>query len=210
MRTIIFILLLSLLAIAQQVNYTWGLKTSGLDWSGAGITRIDTTTGTTNDIVIDLNDFYWMDVYPVETNATADFGSGGDSTFAAALYANSTRYYVGTFFTNFDNVGSASPTTDSVLFTVKAYPGVYSTASKAVSGVKYGVAVTLQTIREAGDYFAANSVYIHASLAKSFPPEVIKLEIAPIGVSDADDSTNVNWRFAYPALYQVHKERKSD
>ncbi len=203
MRTIILILLLSLLAITQQVNYTWGKKTSGLDWSGAGIALMDTTSGTTNDIVIDLNDFYFTDPNPL---AVADSGAGS----APLVSNNSDRLYLGTFYTNFDNVGAASPTTDSVLFTIKAYPGVYSTASKAVSGIKYGVAVTLETIRKAGDYYSANNVYIHATLSKSFPPETIKLEIAPIGVKEADDSTNVHWRFAYPAIHQQQKEHKVD
>lgn len=209
MRRYLFILFLSIGLYAQQINYTWGVKTpSGDDWAGNAITYIDTTTGTTNDFVFDLNDFYWLDAFPVETNATGDFGSGGDSTLAAALYSNSTRFFVGTFYGQFDNQGTGSPTTDSVLFTIKAYPGVYSGASKAISGIKYGTAVTLQTIRVVNDYFSANNVYIHSSLGKSMPPEVIKIEVAPIGTSDADDSTAFSWKFAYPAIYQQQKEHK--
>jgi hypothetical protein len=182
MQKIILLLLLFLtvLAGAQQINYTYGLQTpSAAAWNGNGIVYIDTTTGTTNDIIVDLNDFYWLDPFPT----VISFDSAGSAT----LYSNSTRYYLGTFYCMFDNQGSVSPTTDSVLFTIKSYPGVYHSASQPISGIKWGTAVTLQTIKEVNDYMSVNNVD-----------------------SDADDSTGVYWRFAYPAIYQTAKERKSD
>ena len=98
----IFLLLLTFGLSAQQINYTYGKQTpSGVNWPGNGIVYIDTTSGTTNNIIVDLNDYYFLDWYPLETNATGDFGVGGDSTLAAALYGNSTRFYCGTFYCYF-------------------------------------------------------------------------------------------------------------
>lgn len=196
----IFVLLLALAVplMAQQVNYTYGVNLAGADYGGAGLVYIDTTTGTTNNIYVDINDFYWIDVNPLRTNDTT-----------GAVLLNSDRSVFGTFYCNFDNQG-ADPTADSVLFTIKVYPGVYSTASKSLAMAKWGTAVTLETIEAIGDQFTVNNVYLHATKYKHFPPEVLKFEIAPIGRADADDSTAVHWRYAYPALLQVHKERKHD
>ena len=208
----LFILLLAFGLQAQQLNHTQGVQTpSGAAWDGSGLgAYIDTTAGTTNNIIVDLNDFFLQDIFPTVTNTTGDISVSGDSVYAAALYSNSTRLFLGTFYTFFDNVGTKSPTTDTLLYTIKVYPGVYSTASKSISGVKWGTAVTLQTMTAIrGDYLAVNNVYIHASAVKPLPPEVIKLEIAPASKNTAkDDSTLVHWDYVYPAIHQVYKERK--
>jgi hypothetical protein len=197
-KYLVTFLLLFAFAQAQQINYTFGKQTpSGANWSGAGITYLDTTTGTTNNIIVDLNDFYPFDSQPGIADST---GGGMQDEF----------FNIGTFYANFDNQGTASPTTDSLLYTVKAYPGVYGSSSKAISGVKWGTAVTLATIAARGDYLCAENVYTYATLYGGLPPEVIKLEIAPSGDVDTDDSTAVTWRFAYPAIHNAHKERKSD
>jgi len=181
MKAILFILIFAFVAFGQQINSTWGVKaTSGDAWDGDGLAYIDTTTGTTNDIIVDIDDFY-------------------------KAYDDS---LLGTFYTFFNNEGTASPTTDSLKYTIKAYPGVYADDSKSVANIEWGTAVTLETIAEAGDYLAANNVYIHASLSNSFPPEVVKFEIAPVGSANCDDSTHVSWAYRYPAIYKVHEERK--
>ena len=195
MKAIIFVLVLAFVALAQQINYTWGLKkTSGDAWSGDGITYIDTTTGTTNDIIVVLDDYFLNDFNPaIYDSATA--------------LASSDYFYLGTFYSYWDNQGAAS-TTDSMKYTIKAYPGIFTTDTKAISGVKYGTAITLETISRIADYYTASNVYLSTTLGKAIPPDVIKIELAPTGDIDTDDSTKVNWRFAYPAIHQVYKERK--
>jgi hypothetical protein len=195
MKAFILVLFLAFVAYGQQVNSTWGLKTSGDAWDGAGITYIDTTTGTTNDIVIDIDDYFFVDANPLFSDDSVIIGS-------------SDRALVGTFYSYWDNQGTASAATDSLLYTIKAYPGIYTTDSKAVSGVKYGSAITLETIAVINDYYTELNVYLDSSIGKAIPPEVLKIELAPSGDSDCDDSTKVNWVFRYPAIYKVHKERK--
>jgi len=194
----LFVLFLLLTAplFAQQLNYTWGCIQGGTAYSGAGLTYIDTTTSTTTDIYIDLYD-YWpgMDINPVVYDSVT-------------VLLASDHFTIGTFYVGFDNQGIESPTTDSVNFTIKVYPGIYTAASRMFAGVDWGTAVTLETIMTINDYFSINDVYIHATKYKTYPPECIKLEIAPAGRVGSDDSTFVNWRFAYPAIYQVNKERK--
>ena len=177
-------------AFSQQLNYTSGRTTpGGALWSNDGITYIDTLTGTTNDIIVDLDDYaLGYDINPVATTDSANTG----------YLLNSNRFVLGTFYCYFDNQGTGSPTTDSVLYTIKVYPGVYTSENKAISGLKYGTAVTLETIRVVNDYLSINNVYVHATKYKHFPPEAIKIEIAPIGDADCDDSTKVNWRMVYP------------
>ena len=198
MKAIIFVLVLAFVALAQQVNYTYGLKTvSGDAWDGDGISFIDTTTGTTNLIIVDLNDFYFVDPDPYIVGDTSGTEKG-----------NSSRLNIGTFYTYWDNQGTASPTTDSLLYTMKVYPGVYTTDSRAVAGLKWGTAVLVDSVVGINDTFTQSNVYLHSTLGKSFPAEVIKIELAPVGRKGCDDSTKVNWRFAYPAIHQVYKEKK--
>lgn len=199
MKVIWFVLLLASFVFAQQMNYTSGLKkTSGDLWTNEGITYIDTTTGTTNDILIDLQDYLFAgDINPLVNDDSA------------VVAINSNRFYVGTFYVLFDNQGTASPTTDSLKYTIKAYPGIYTTESKTVAGAKYGTAVTLETVKVHNDYFSINNVYLHATKYKHFPSELIKLELAPVGSKNCDDSTQVNWRFVYPQVIKTSSERIS-
>lgn len=187
-----FILLfLAFSAFGQKMVYDWGYTTGGAKYT-TGVT-LDTTTGTASNIVFYLGE---KDIFPFDINplAVADSGAG---TSAPLVSTNSDRFYLGTFYCNFDNQGTASPTTDSILFTIKAYPGVLTQKTNLTSA-KWGTAVTLETIRVKNDYFSINNVYVHASKYKIFPPEVVKLEIAPIGDKDCDDSTFVSWRLVYP------------
>lgn len=191
------LLLLPLFIFGQQVNYTFGKKTpSGANWNGAGIVYLDKTAGTTNNIIVDLNDFYPLDIYPAVGDTS---GNAIDGKY----------FYAGTFYAFFENQGTASPTTDSMLYTVKAYPGVYVGVNKPIASIKWGTAVTLETLRKVDEYMSVNNIYL-STTENALPPEVIKLEIAPINDNDIDDSTAVYWRVAYPAIYQYEKEKKSD
>ena len=47
---------------------------------------------------------------------------------------------------------------------------------------------------------------IYITTTKCFPPEVLKIEIAPIADdTDKDDSTSVYWRFVHPEIYETVK-----
>jgi hypothetical protein len=221
-KLIVLLMLFAIPLFAQQLNYTWGCIQGGTAYDGAGLAFIDTTNGTTNDIYIDLNDWYpGFDINPLVSNdvLTITGSSENDSAGVDSIYGSTTSttiissnlFYIGTFYVAFDNQGVGAPTTDSLKYTIKAYPGVHTAASRMFAGVDWGTAVTLETIATVNDYFSVNNVYVHATKYKHYPPECIKLEIAPTGgakTANCDDSTFVNWRFAYPAIYQVHKERK--
>jgi len=195
MKKFLFVFLIMALPLfSQQINYTWGLQADGSYYTGNGITYIDTTTGTTNNIYVDLLDYYPIDYNPLFSD---------DSV----VIVNSDRMYIGTLYVNFDNKG-ADASNDSILFTIKAYPGIYTSSTKPLVGAAWGSAVTLETIARKGDYFSVNNVYLSSTKYKHLPPPLIKLEIAPIGRAGADDSTAVDWSFAYPAIYKVHEERK--
>ncbi len=198
-KLIVLFLLLTVPLMAQQLDYSFGYIEGGTAYSGAGLTFIDTTSGTTNNIYYDLND-YWLgnDISPLFSD---------DSV----LNINSDRFIIGTFYCAFDNQGLKAPTTDSLKYTIKVYPGVYTTASKAFAAVDWGTAVTLETLETVNDQFTINNVYVHATKYKHYPPECIKIEIAPTGgakTANCDDSTFVNWQFVYPEIYQIYKERK--
>jgi len=197
MKVLIFLLTLASFVFAQQMNHTSGFKTSSGDsWGNEGITFIDTTTGTTNDIIIKLNDWYpGFDINPYNDTS-------------GVVLLNSNLFYIGTFYVSFDNQGITAPTTDSLLYTIKAYAGMYNSSDKTIANIKWhGTAVTLETVATVNDYMAINDVYVHATKYKHYPPEVIKLEIAPSGSSGCDDSTAVDWNFTYPQIYQTDRER---
>ena len=202
MRELFIVLfLLPILAFGQQLNFTSGTNLNGTDLNETGFTYLDTTAGTTNNAYFDLGDYYLgSDFFPV---------SMGDSTEAGDIYGSSNYFYLGTLYTYWDFVGAKAPTTDSLKWTVKAYPGVYTTASRALASVKWGGAVTLRTIAEAGDEPFANNVYV-STVAKALPPEVIKIEFAPVDKKTNDDSLNVYWRLVYPQVvnpYEIQIDR---
>ena len=195
MRIYIFLILMVSFCYSQQYNFTSGVKTpSGAAWGNGGITFIDTTTGTTNNIIVDLADYYPYDVNPMYDSTSSEVTS-------------SSRMYIGTFYSYWDNQGTGQSATDSLKYTIKVYPGIYTTENKSVAGIKYGSAITLETISRVADYYSINSVYIHATKYKVHPPEVVKIELAPSGSANCDDSTKVNWRYVYPQLIQQEAYR---
>jgi hypothetical protein len=197
MKILIFLLTFVSFCFAQQVNYTWGVKTPSGDAWGAGLTYIDTTVGTTNNIIVDLKDYFLgFDISPAVTTDSAN----------TSYLLTSERFYLGTFYCAFDNQGVA-PTADSLNYTIKVYPGVYNSDALAIASIHWGAAVTLETINVINDYLSVNNIYVHATKYKHFPPEVFKLEIAPIGYTGCDDSTAVDWRVAYPQVYQQEAYR---
>lgn len=195
MKKLIFILLIfTVPLVAQQLNHTWGTNLAGETL--IEIAHFDTTAAETNEIYVDLNDWYpGFDINPLVN----------DDSAVVAL--NSDRMYLGTLYAGFDNWGTGSPTTDSLVnITINVAPGIYTSSAKSLAEVDWGTAVTLETIEVAGDYFAVNNVYIHATKYKTFPPEVIVFTINPPATTEpgCDDSTSVAWDFVYPAMY--HQE----
>jgi len=210
MKQIFFIVLvLSGFVMAQQMNHTWGTNLAGEDYAGGLGTFIDTTAGTTNYIYVDLDDYYFIDPGPLVIDYDMDLGSGEDSTLDGTVKNNSDRMYLGTFYVSFDNQGAA-PTADSLGgYFINVTPGIYTTENRSLALADWGTAVTLETIRVIGDYFAVNNAYIHASKYKLFPPQVIRLGInAPSSNKGMDDSTMVYWDFSYPGIYHVHEVQK--
>ena len=198
MKILIFLMAFVSFCFSQQLNYTWGMNSVGTLYTGAETAYIDTTDDTYTDIMVDLSDYFWgNDIGPAVTTDSAN----------TDYLMNSDRFILGTVYVNFDNQGTASPTTDSLHYTISATPGMYNTASRAVSGCKWGSAVTLETVDQAGDYLAINNVYLHATKYKHFPPEIIRLRIAPIDYAGLDDSTAVNWRFVYPQVIEEYGDR---
>ena len=133
----------------------------------------------------------------------------GTSSITVAQSSN--LQYLGTFYVSFDNWGVASPTTDSLGgIEITATPGIYTTVSKSLALADWGDAIELEEVKQIGDYFAINNVYIHATKYKILPPEVLRLGInAPATTRvGCDDSTAVYWDFVYPAVYHVHEAQK--
>ena len=210
MRELFIVLfLLPILAFGQQLNFTSGTNLNGTDLNETGFTYLDTTAGTTNNAYFDLGDYYFStDFYPIVAYDTLA-RTAGDTVSGSYVYGSSNYFYLGTLYTYWDFVGVKAPTTDSLKWTIKAYPGVYTTASRALASVKWGTAVTLRTTAEAGDEPFANNVYV-STVNKALPPEVIKIEFAPVDKKTNDDSLNVYWRLVYPQVvnpYEIQIDR---
>jgi len=205
---VILFILIPALVFSQQLDFTSGKKLSGANWSLAGQVYLDTTASTSTDFYVDLSDYYWAgDIRPLVIDYDLDFGTGADSTLDGTVKTNSDRMLIGSLYTYFDTQGIEAPTTDSVKHNITVYPGVYYTDSRSLSAVKWGTAVTLEEVTEAGDYLSIVSVYIKDAI-KAFPPEVLKFSIVPATtkVTALDDSVACYWRFVYPEVYQQQKE----
>ena len=85
-KILLFTILLSGFLIAQQINHTWGYTTAGVAYNQTGSANTDSIS--TIDIVFDLQDYYWLDYYPLDITSadTIDLSSGGDSTAAALIW----------------------------------------------------------------------------------------------------------------------------
>lgn len=181
---ICFLLALTFFVFGQKIVYDLGYTASGSEYT-AGAT-LDTVTGTATNVIFYFAEKNW---YPFDVNPLFAADTGG------TVKINSDRFYIGTLYTYFD----ANLAADSIIYTIKAYPGVL-TSSTSLATAKWGTAVTLETVRVAGDYMSINNVYVHASKYKHYPPEVLKIEFAPVADPDNDDLTAISWRLVYPVL----------
>lgn len=217
-KIFLFLIILTIAGFSQQLNHTWGVDVSGSAMTK--IAEIDTTAATTNTFYVDIDDFYFVDWYPLTvTDVMTITGSssdtvGVDSIYGSStqtVYSNSTRQYIGTLYTYFDNWGVKAPTTDSLAgYTINVAPGVYNSTSYSIANVDWGTNVVLETVRQAGDYLSIKNVYVHASVGKSLPPRILRFQINAPATSNTnlDDSTEVSWDFVYPAIYHVHEVQK--
>lgn len=183
-------LFLTGIAYTQQLDFTWGVKQSGTAWDGAGKVYLDTTAATSTDFYVDLSKYYpGFDLKPIYVDSVTNLG-------------DSDRQLIGTLYGYFDCQGTGSPTTDSVKYLIKVYPGVYATASRSIASAKFGTAITLETVLQAGDYLSIKGVYI-LDAVKLLPPELIKVTVGPAAtkVPAIDDSVAFYWRLVYPEVH---------
>ncbi len=207
-KLLIFLITLTTIGLGQQLNHTWGTNLGGN--VVRSIPLLDTTAATTNYIYVDLNDYYMSDINPLVIDYDMDIGSGGDSTLDGTVKINSDRMYIGTFYVSFDNTGADAAGDSLGGIEITATPGVYTESAKQLSEADWGTPVEMEEVKQVGDYFAINNVYLHATKYKHYPPEVIRLGInAPATTRPGcDDSTAVYWDFVYPAIYHSEEAAK--
>lgn len=218
MKKLILMILVPLFVFAQQINHTTGTNLAG-DVS-TGFVYLTCSDGANNYIYIDLDDYYFVDWYPLVVNDLLTITGYDDSTdtgvdslagsTTATVYSNSDRMYIGTLYISFDALGS-SAATDSVYHLIKAAPGIYTTSSKSLASADWGTEITLETVAETGDYFSVNNVYVHSTAKKLLCPQLLRINIdnhADISSVGSDDSVAAYIDFAYPAIYHVHEVQK--
>lgn len=197
-KIILFLMVLCVGASAQQLNYTFGYDAVGNALTGS-FTAVDTTGATDYTIIIKLDDYYPYDYNPAQYDSVTGLNGSADHTIGSIWF-----YW---------DVFAA---TDSCSFDVDAYAGVYGDANRTVAGVKWdatAVEVHNQTGTK-GDVCDVARVYVEASAGKVLPPEIIKLVFDMDSIGNTDDAVNgvgsnaFYYRFVYPAIYQIHKERR--
>jgi hypothetical protein len=176
---ILLFMLLPLLLFAQQTNYTFGQKTSGVAWNETGKTY---TSGVTDvvQIVLDFEDYYpWStaDQYGVFFY-TIDANSATDSSNYSISFFNGAFIY--------DDGSSDRITTSKVEFSSD------STLLQASSSQANDITWTALEVTVSGQIL---------------PPEFGLIEIE--WETGTDDSLAVQWYFAYPAVYQSEQEKRS-
>ena len=178
--------------MAQQLNYTFGYTTTGVQETDGVIVDYDTTGATDYSIVIPLDDWYPYEVNPAVYDSATALGS-------------SDRMVIGTLWYKFDLPAA----TDSCSFDIDAYPGLYGDGNRTIAGATWGAA--LEQVNDASnkdDVTGAVNIYVLSSGGKHLPPHLIKL------VFDLDTSANrgngadIYYEFVYTGIYQSAKERK--
>jgi hypothetical protein len=220
-KILLFTILLSGFLIAQQINHTWGYTTAGVAYNQTGSANTDSID--TIDIVFDLQDYYYLDWYPLTVNDILTIsGDGPDTvgvdtlsgTTTATVYSNSTRLYYGTFWYRIDMENAA----DTSKILIRAYPGnmvYFPSDDSRITTTNINFSTTATTLLADTSSYTANdrqwtslNVYINETAGKVLPPEFIKLNIDFVGTTN--DSIDVYWDFAYPAVYQYYQDLRSN
>lgn len=200
-KIILIVMLFSTLLLGQQMKYTFGVNQNGDDLDGYW-SDVDSTAATAYNIYFLLDDFYPMDLSPLVIDYDMDLGNAADSTLDGTIKINSDRSIWGTFWYFLD----ANEATDSINSTIKTYTGVYTSSTRSIANVKWdGTAVTLETISAVNDACKGLNIYTEATGYKQYPPEIIKIVFQP--ASGANAGTDIYYRIAYPAIYDIHWER---
>ena len=180
-----------ILLFSQQINYDWGYNTSGTAYNQSGVADLD-SNGTIT-IIYDLQDYYFMDWNPLALDSVT------------VLY-NSDALFLGTFWYRWDLQNAA----DSIMFTIKAYPGnmiYHPNDGSRITTSNINFSTTAITIVDttAGTYttndiqWTGANVYLNASV-RMLPSEFLKIVMDLEQVSC--DSIDGYWNFAYPAVYE--------
>jgi len=188
--SILIALVLTFSVFAQKLVYDRGYTTAGAEYTTS--VTLDTAAGTSKNAVFFLSENNW---YPFDINPLF----AADTTGTVKI--NSDLLFIGTLYSWFN----ANVDTDSVMYKIKAYPGLLSTTSSVFSAnwrtsATWGTAAQVDSFRSAGDFMRITNIYISATVYKTYPPEVIKIEYSPIEDAGNDDSTSVWWKFVYPVL----------
>lgn len=202
MKKIIFLFLFVSIGFCQQINYTWGQKTDGSWWNQTGSVNTDSTDEIT--IIFDFQDYWYLDFVKADWDSVTSI-------------ANSNRQYIGTFWYQFD----AENATDSVVYVIKTYSGMWKYDDGDENRIESGeylfsttATTVVDTQRAKGDIQAEFvNLYVDAStddngvVTKHLPPELLKV-VMDFG-TNSNDSLDVYWNFAYPAIYESQQSMRN-
>ena len=183
-RIILFLMILILPLFAQQTNHTWGYTTAGAAYTQGG--SIDVDSAATTNIVLDLQDYYFMDFFPV-----AIYDSN-------VVVLNSTRLFYGTFWLYVE----VETATDTTSINVNAYPGFttyHPNDETRINTTNLTFGSTASAVLNESAYTADDrqwfpiNVYMNYTAGKFLPPEFIKLAITFDTASN--DSLDIYWDY---------------
>ena len=201
MKKLILILLfiLPLVLFGQQINHTWGYETDGTAYTETGSVNVDSAASVTT--IFDMQDYFYLDYNPLVPNDSA-------------VYAlNSDRLNYGTFWYKFDLENA----TDSVMYTIKVYPGFMDyhpndESRITVANIDYSTTATT-LVDTTSDTWTTNdiqwtavNVYISDAEGKILPPEFLKVVIDFQRLSC--DSVDVYKDFVYSAVYEEVQDHR--
>lgn len=197
-KIILFLMVLSVCAFSQQSNYTHGVDAVGNALTGS-FTALDTTGATDYTIVIPLDDIYPFDYSPLVLDSVT-------------VIDGSNALNIGTLWFQFD----VFVATDSCSFDIDAYTGVYGDANRTVAGIKWDATPVEihSSAAQVGDVTTGVRIYTESSAGKLMAPHVIKLVLDLDTINNTDDITGevgsnaFYYEVVYPAIYQIHKERR--
>ena len=197
-KIILFLMILSAIAFGQQINYTHGYDVSGNALTGK-FDNLVKTGGTSYTMVFKLDDAYPWDYYPLQLDVQAALDS------SESAYGNSGYYHYGTLWF----LAKTQTSGDSVNLDIDLYEGIYGDANRTFAGVKWdGTATKLKDIGP-GIVDVFQGIDVYAPDGKMLPAHIIKIviDVDPAD-NELDDSLDVYYEFAYPALIQEVKEHK--
>jgi len=196
--TLPVLVLLAVFSFGQQINWTHGYDTSGNALTGK-FDNLLKTGGTSYEMVFKMDDIYPWDFYPLQLDVQAALDS------AESVYGNTGYWHYGTLWVQFKTQTSG----DSVNCDIDLYEGVYGDANKTFANIKWdGTATKLADIGP-GIVDVTQGIDVYAPDGKLLPAHVIKIVIdVDPAAAELDDSLDVYYEFAYPALLQQHKDYK--